>query len=94
MAFLFSSGDFGQPVQSSSENGSGITKDVNDQITMELQVTVVYRQLAIEMDVTSLPGFAQWFRAQAAEEITHAERFIDHMVDRGGNLRSGASGAQ
>ncbi|MDO4919276.1 ferritin [Kocuria sp.] len=57
---------------------------VNDQITMELQASVVYRQLSIQMEVASLPGFAQWFRAQAQEEVTHAEKFIDHMVDRGG----------
>ena len=61
----------------------------NDQITMELQATVVYRQLSIEMDVASLPGFSQWFRAQAAEEITHAEKFIDHIVDRGGDPQIG-----
>lgn len=66
-----------------------LAQAINDQITMELQATVVYRQLAIEMDVASLPGFAKWFRAQAAEEITHAEKFIDHMVDRGGDPQIG-----
>src|SRR4051812_33604815 len=55
----------------------------NDQITLELAASTVYRQLAIEMDVLSLPGVAGWFRAQAAEELVHAEKFITHMTDRG-----------
>ena len=55
----------------------------NDQITLELQASTVYRQLAIEMDVLSLPGIAGWFRAQAAEELEHAEKFATHMTDRG-----------
>ena len=66
-----------------------LAQAMNDQITMELQATVVYRQLAIEMDVASLPGFAKWFRAQAAEEIVHSEKFIAHVVDRGGDPQIG-----
>ncbi|MGM0928084.1 MAG: ferritin [Actinomycetota bacterium] len=55
----------------------------NDQVTLELQASVVYRQLAIEMDAVDLPGIAGWFRAQAEEEVVHANKFIDHMMDRG-----------
>lgn len=62
---------------------------ITEQITMEFRASVVYRQLSIEMDVASLPGFSQWFRAQAAEEVTHAEKFIDHVVDRGGDPKIG-----
>lgn len=65
----------------------------NDQITMELEAATVYRQLAIEMDVLSLPGIAGWFRAQAAEELEHAEKFITHMTDRGAHPAIGHIGA-
>lgn len=61
----------------------------NDQITLELQAATVYRQLAIEMDVLSLPGVAGWFRAQAAEELEHAEKFATHMIDRSAHPRIG-----
>ncbi|MCO1337309.1 ferritin [Kocuria polaris] len=54
----------------------------NDQVTLELEASVVYRQLAIEMDVRDLPGIAGWFRAQSDEETVHAEKFIAHMTDR------------
>ncbi|MDO5751965.1 ferritin [Arthrobacter sp.] len=55
---------------------------INDQITMEIQASVVYRQLAIEMDVQDLPGISGWFLAQSGEELEHAQKFTDHMTDR------------
>ncbi|WP_404286775.1 ferritin [Glutamicibacter arilaitensis] len=54
----------------------------NTQLTLELTAATVYRQLAVEMDVMSLSGIAGWFRAQAAEEVVHAEKFMTHMTDR------------
>lgn len=57
-------------------------KAFNDQVSLEVTASLVYRQLAIDMDAIDLPGIASWFRAQAEEEIVHANKFIDHMVDR------------
>ncbi len=61
----------------------------NDQITLEFAASIVYRQLAIEMDDKDLPGIATWFRLQADEEITHAGKFIDHLSDRGNRAQIG-----
>lgn len=61
----------------------------NDQITLEFAANITYRQLAIEADKQDLSGMAQWLRAQADEEIVHANKFIDHVVDRGGDARIG-----
>lgn len=55
----------------------------SDQITLEFTASIVYRQLAIEMDASDLPGIAAWLRHQADEEVVHANKFIDHVVDRG-----------
>ena len=55
----------------------------NDQITLELQASLVYRQLAIELERMDLPGMSTWLRHQADEETVHANKFIDHVVDRG-----------
>ncbi|MDO4254071.1 MAG: ferritin [Kocuria sp.] len=57
----------------------------NDQIAMEFGAALVYRQLAIEADVQDLVGMAAWLRHQADEEIVHANKFIDHVTDRGGH---------
>ncbi len=55
----------------------------NDQVTMEFEAAVVYRQLSIDMAAKDLPGIAGWFTAQAEEEQVHAAKFVDHMLDRG-----------
>lgn len=54
----------------------------NQQITIEFEASMVYRQLAIEMEGMDLPGMAAWLRHQADEEIVHANKFIDHLTDR------------
>ncbi|OKL54147.1 ferritin [Bowdeniella nasicola] len=61
----------------------------DEQITLELTAETVYRQLAIELDSLDLPGMATWMRIQAEEEVVHANRFISHVLDRGGHPRIG-----
>ncbi|GAA1396538.1 ferritin [Luteococcus peritonei] len=65
----------------------------NDQITLELEASTVYRQLAIEVDAQDLPGMAAWLRHQADEEIVHANKFIDHLLDRDNHPRIGTIAA-
>ena len=60
----------------------------NDQITLEFEASLVYRQLAIEMEIRDLPGIAAWLRHQADEEIVHANKWIDHLSDRDNHRRS------
>lgn len=67
-----------------------LEKPFNDQITLEIQASTVYRQLAIEMEIRDLPGMASWLRAQADEEVVHANKFIDHVSDRDGHPVIGA----
>lgn len=62
----------------------------NDQITLEFASSMAYRQLAIEMDAQDLPGMAQWLRHQADEEVVHANKFIDHVIDRDDHPSIGA----
>lgn len=63
----------------------------NAQITLEFQASLVYRQLAIELEIMDLSGMATWLRHQADEEILHANKFIDHVADRGNHPRIGAT---
>src|SRR5690625_3225406 len=69
---------------------AALEQKFNDQITLELQAAHVYLQLAIAADAQDLPGMAGWLRAQAEEEREHAQKFIDHVVDRGGRAVLGA----
>ncbi len=59
-----------------------LERTFNDQITLEFEASIVYRQLAIEMEIRNLPGMSAWLRHQADEEIVHANKFIDHLADR------------
>jgi ferritin-like protein len=59
-----------------------LKESFNAQVTLELTASVVYRQLSIDMEALDLPGIAGWFKAQAAEEELHADKFIAHMLDR------------
>ncbi len=56
---------------------------INTQVTNEIGAAIVYRQLSLDMEALDLPGIASWFKAQADEELTHADKFADHMLDRG-----------
>lgn len=67
-----------------------LLKKFNDQITLEFEASMVYRQLAIAADDLELSGMAAWLRHQADEEIVHANKFIDHVTDRGSYATIGA----
>lgn len=75
------------------EMNKPLEKAFNDQVTLEFEASMVYRQLAIELDLRDLPGMAAWLRHQADEEIVHANKFIDHMCDRGNRPAIGAIAA-
>lgn len=66
-----------------------LEKKFNEQITLELTAEATYRQLAVEADVQALTGMAAWLRHQADEEVVHANKFIDHLVDRDNHPRIG-----
>ncbi|HIT75518.1 MAG TPA: ferritin [Candidatus Avipropionibacterium avicola] len=61
----------------------------NNQVTLEFEASMVYRQLAIELDSRDLPGMGAWLRHQADEEIVHANKFIDHLIDRDNHAQIG-----
>ncbi|MGO1318209.1 MAG: ferritin, partial [Cellulomonadaceae bacterium] len=64
-----------------------------DQITLELQASIVYLQLGIVLEDADLPGMAGWMRLQSDEERVHAAKFIDHATDRGERPQIGAISA-
>ena len=59
---------------------------MNDQIKHELYSSYVYLSMSAYCESVNLPGAAQWLRVQAEEEIEHAMKFFDHIVERGGQV--------
>jgi len=54
----------------------------NDQIRKELASAYVYLAMAAWFEREGLPGFSKWMRVQSKEEVSHAEKLLDHMLDR------------
>lgn len=57
---------------------------LNQQINMEFFSAYMYLAMAAEADRLGLPGFSNWFRIQYQEELTHADRFFNYVLERDG----------
>ena len=60
-----------------------VLKALNAQVNEEMYSWYVYTSMANHFDQKALKGFAAWMRAQAAEELGHANRLMDYIRDRG-----------
>ena len=62
---------------------------LNAQLGGELYSSHLYLSMSAYCESVNMPGAAHWFRMQADEERTHALKFFDHIVDRGGRVTLG-----
>lgn len=70
-----------------------IQKAINDQIGLELESSYAYLAMSAHLDNENFEGFAAWMRMQAQEELGHAMRLFDYMLERGCPVRLPAVGA-
>lgn len=59
---------------------------LNGQMNAELYSAYLYLAMAAYYEDKDLPGFANWMRVQAQEEMTHAMKFYDYLVQRGARV--------
>ena len=59
---------------------------LNKQINEELFSAYLYLAMAAEADRLGLPGFVNWFKMQYQEELAHADRFFDYVLERNGEV--------
>src|SRR5699024_3626937 len=57
-------------------------KVLNEQVTLELEASLVYLQQSIQLVDLVLPGMTRWMRAQFEEEQVHAANVTQHQLDR------------
>ena len=57
---------------------------INKQINAELYSAYLYLSMSAYFQTLNLGGFANWMRIQAQEELTHAMKFYDYLIERGG----------
>ncbi len=57
---------------------------INDQINFEIFSANIYLSMVSYFESQGLPGFANWMRAQYKEEIFHAMKMFDYVLEAGG----------
>ena len=55
---------------------------LNDQINAELYSAYIYLAMAAYFEDINLPGAANWMRIQNKEELDHATKFYDYIIER------------
>jgi ferritin len=63
-----------------------LNEAINAQIKYELESFYLYLSMAAYFHAISLDGMAHWMRCQAHEEMIHAMKFMDHILDRGSKV--------
>lgn len=59
---------------------------INDQIQAELYSAYLYLAMSTYCESQNLKGFAHWLKAQYNEETSHAEKLMEHLLDRGSRV--------
>jgi len=60
---------------------------INKQINAEMYSAYLYLSMSAWCKDKNLDGFAQWFKIQAQEEMTHAMKFYDYVFEQGGFVK-------
>ena len=59
---------------------------LNRHANAEFYSSYLYLSMSAYFQSINLPGFAHWMRVQAREELAHAMKFYDYVVERGGRV--------
>ncbi|KYK26943.1 MAG: ferritin [Candidatus Proteinoplasmatales archaeon SG8-5] len=63
-----------------------VEKALSLQVNAELYSSYLYLSMSADLDSKSLPGFAHWMKIQAQEELYHAIKIYDYVLERGGSV--------
>ena len=67
--------------------GKKLEKAFNDQIREEYFSSYLYLSMAAWFESEQLQGMAAWMRKQAQEEMGHAMKFFNQVIERGGTVK-------
>jgi ferritin len=59
---------------------------INDQIQAEFDSAYLYLAMSTYCESQNYKGFAHWLKVQNSEEISHAEKLMDYLKERGGKV--------
>lgn len=69
---------------------NNLLEAINEQIVAEMFSSNLYLSMAAYFQTINLNGFANWMRIQAQEEMTHALKFFDYILQRNSQPKIGA----
>lgn len=64
-----------------------IQEAINKQINAELFSAYLYQSMGAYLDSVNLGGMAAWMNMQAKEELEHAMKFYNYLLERGGRVK-------
>ncbi len=64
-----------------------VQEALNAQLAREMYSSNLYLSMTGYFQSINLKGFAHWMRLQAQEEMGHAIKFFDYLLDRGGQVK-------
>ncbi|MEW6322323.1 MAG: ferritin [Acidobacteriota bacterium] len=59
-----------------------LLKGLNEHLKLEFKAAHEYLAMSVWLAENDLPGFSKWMRKQSSDELMHAQRIIDHLVER------------
>jgi len=59
-----------------------LLKGMNEHLKLEFRASHEYLAMSIWLAAHDLPGFSTWMRKQSGDELMHAQKIIDHLVER------------
>jgi ferritin len=59
---------------------------LNGQLNAEMYSAYLYLSMSAYYESIGMPGFASWMRVQRLEELVHALKFFDYIVEAGGRV--------
>lgn len=60
---------------------------LNKQLNAELYSAYLYLAMSAYFEDSDLPGFANWMKIQAQEELSHGMKFYDYLIRRGKRVK-------
>ncbi|MEN8118204.1 MAG: ferritin [Bacteroidota bacterium] len=60
---------------------------INEQINAEQYSALLYLSMSAYLNDLGLPGFANWMYIQYQEELSHANKLYNYVIERGGRVQ-------
>ena|SRR6185436_11741567 len=63
-----------------------IQDSLNEQINIELYSAYTYLAMSANFETQHMEGFANWMKLQAQEELSHAMKYYNYVIERGAEI--------